>query len=260
MFVKLSKRFFLIPSPQFGDRFRNGLNHNLFDWECDSALFYSGRCALLAGVKLLASVSPEKNEILVPAYICEGALFALRDAGFSFKYYSADDQFNFDRTEMESKINKNTVAILIVHYFGIPQRLETIRTLCNDRNIFLIEDCAHAFGSREVDIPLGSVGDISIFSFKKFLPIGDGGALVVNNKKVRKEFKKIHTVTTSTTKGCPNITVKSLLNTLEYKYGVSIRKNRLRHDMSIEELCPRTDLTRERECFTESEPISDYSK
>ena len=56
--------------------------------------------------------------------------------------------------------------------------------MCKERELFLFEDCAHSLFSSFGDRPLGSYGDVSIFSFRKSLPIPDGGVLVINNPEI----------------------------------------------------------------------------
>ena len=61
----------------------------------------------------------------------------------------------------------NVKAILITHFLGFPQPIDEIKRICNERNLFLIEDCAHAFLSSYNGNPLGSYGDIAVFSLLK---------------------------------------------------------------------------------------------
>ena len=78
-------------------------------------------------------------------------------------------------------MDTGTKALLLIHYFGFPQPVEAIRDLCISRDIVLIEDCSHALFSCYQEKPLGTFGDVAIFSQRKTLPLPDGGALMVNN-------------------------------------------------------------------------------
>jgi dTDP-4-amino-4,6-dideoxygalactose transaminase len=69
---------------------------------------------------------------------------------------------------------------MIVHYFGFPQPLREIRRLCEIHGMALIEDCAHVLCGKSEGEAMGSIGDAAVFSWRKFLPIYDGGDLVMN--------------------------------------------------------------------------------
>lgn len=85
-----------------------------------------------------------------------------------------------DPKDIEKKVNKKTKAIIIVHYGGHPVDLNPLLKLCKEKNIFLIEDCAHATGSFYKGKHVGNFGDLACFSFAaiKNLTTGDGGMLV----------------------------------------------------------------------------------
>lgn len=90
-----------------------------------------------------------------------------------------------DPKDIEKKITPKTKAIIIVHYGGHPVYLDPIIKLCKDKNLILIEDCAHAAGSYYKNKHVGTFGDFSCFSFAaiKNLTTGDGGMLVGSSKK-----------------------------------------------------------------------------
>jgi perosamine synthetase len=71
-------------------------------------------------------------------------------------------------------------AILVAHFFGLPQSLTAIRQWCDQHGIRLIEDCAHAMFGLSDNRAIGSWGDLAIASLTKFLPVPEGGCLVNN--------------------------------------------------------------------------------
>ena len=96
--------------------------------------------------------------------------------------------------QIKKCINKNTKAILILHYQGYSvEYLSELKNLCIKKKIYLIEDAAQALGSYYKNKPLGSFGDFACFSFHetKNLHSGSGGMLVVNNKKFIEKTKSI---------------------------------------------------------------------
>lgn len=91
-----------------------------------------------------------------------------------------------DPKDIEKKITSKTKAIIVVHYGGHPVDLGPIIKLCKDKNIVLIEDCAHATGTYYKNKHVGTFGNFSSFSFAaiKNLTTGDGGMLIGKNKKI----------------------------------------------------------------------------
>jgi dTDP-4-amino-4,6-dideoxygalactose transaminase len=145
--------------------------------------FYTARYALAAGIRGLG-LKPENN-VLVPAYNCGAEIDPVKANRTQLKYYKVRKNLTADLDSLRDSIDKKTKALLITHYFGFPQPLEEIQEICGEHNLFLIEDCAHAFLSSYYDgRPLGSFGDISIFSFRKTVPVPNGGCLVINNDNV----------------------------------------------------------------------------
>jgi hypothetical protein len=74
-------------------------------------------------------------------------------------------------------LSDNTRAVLVIHEFGVPHpHIAKFRSLCDDRKIPLIEDCAHSVDSRWPDGSIvGSVGNYVIYSLSKIFPIPNGG-------------------------------------------------------------------------------------
>ena len=133
-------------------------------------------------------VKPGDN-VLVPAYHCSSLVEPILRYGSNVKFYdiNVDLTTNFD--DVKAKVDRKTRAILAIHYFGFPQPIRKFSELCQARGLYLIEDCAHVFaGKTQDEIVLGDSGDISVFSWRKFLPLYDGGYLVLNNPTLRLEI------------------------------------------------------------------------
>ena len=89
-------------------------------------------------------------------------------------------------SDLKSKINKNTSAILPVHLYGIATNDFEIKKIIKKKKIKVIEDCAQAHGTKIGKKHVGTIGDIGTFSFfpaKNLGAFGDGGAIVTNSKK-----------------------------------------------------------------------------
>lgn len=144
--------------------------------------FYHGRGALWRGIKLLGLGG--RGNVLLPSYHCGVEVEAVRQAGVGIEFYRIKDDMTVDLRILEEKIKAGCTAVLVIHYYGFPQPIEAIRQLCRRHNVFLIEDCAHALFSSYGGQPLGTYGDIAIFSPTKSLSLPDGGALLVNNPEI----------------------------------------------------------------------------
>lgn len=102
------------------------------------------------------------------------------------------DDLNIDPKSIEKKITKKTKAIMVVHYGGNPVDLDEIRKIGKKHGLPIIEDAAHAMGSKYKGKYIGSSGDIVCFSLQvvKIINSGDGG-LISSSKKYYEKLKKI---------------------------------------------------------------------
>ena len=141
--------------------------------------FFSGRNALWHAMKILGLSSGSK--VLIPSYNCGAEVDPISQWGAKIRLYRVGPELRIDLEDLNGKLDRNTKALLVTHYFGFPQEIGVIRKMCDENHVHLIEDCTHAMLSRYENRPLGSFGDISVFSLKKFLPVPDGGMMVINN-------------------------------------------------------------------------------
>ncbi|HET8651939.1 MAG TPA: DegT/DnrJ/EryC1/StrS family aminotransferase [Gaiellaceae bacterium] len=140
------------------------------------SLFARGRHALWEGVRFLG-VEPG-DEILVPAYHCGSEIEALAGAGLICTFYEAGETLQPDDGELESLLTPRSRALFLIHYYGFPQDAPRWRRWCDERGLLLIEDCAQAWLASHDGRPLGSFGDLAIFSLYKTFGVPDGAALV----------------------------------------------------------------------------------
>lgn len=148
--------------------------HCFFTPSCTDALEMT---ALLLNLKT-------GDEVIVPSYSFVSTANAFASNGASIVYADSQEYSpNVDAKSIESKITKNTRAIVVVHYGGYPCDIESIQTIAKKHGVILIEDAACALGSNVKGKPIGSFGDFATFSFHetKNITSGKGGLLVVNN-------------------------------------------------------------------------------
>lgn len=93
------------------------------------------------------------------------------------------DTLNIDASKIKKAITKKTKLIMIAHTLGRPFDLRKIIALCKKYNLWLIEDCCDALGSRYNGKMVGTFGDIATYSFYPAhqITMGEGGAVVTNN-------------------------------------------------------------------------------
>jgi perosamine synthetase len=96
-----------------------------------------------------------------------------------------EDTLNIDADKIEALITDKTVGIICVDYGGHPCDIDKIRKIAKKHKLFVLEDAAHSAGAKYKGKPVGSLVDITSFSFHavKGLATGDGGMLTYENKK-----------------------------------------------------------------------------
>ena len=135
----------------------------------------SGRMALAHALQHMGAGPGTK--ILVPAYHCTALVEPIVWCGATPVFYRTHADLTADLDDLASKVDASTRALLVIHYFGFPQDLATLRAFSDAHDLCLVEDCAHAFFGECQGRPLGSVGDYAIASWWKFFPMLEGGCL-----------------------------------------------------------------------------------
>ena len=119
--------------------------------------------------------------MLVPTFHCPTMVSPIIANGATPIFFPIDGQ-GAPRLDIVSEMKLDNVrAMLVAHYFGIPQPMASIRQFCDRSGISLIEDCAHAMFGAVDGRPVGVWGDFAIASLTKFFPVTDGGCLIVNS-------------------------------------------------------------------------------
>ena len=149
-----------------------------------------GRTALFAGLK---AINVKGGEVIIPSFICTVVRHAVDLAEAKPVFSDINyETFEYDISDLKQKINQNTKAIILVHYFGgVAQNLNKIIELAKEYKIYLIEDCAHSLGAQIKDQKIGSMTDFAIFSLTKNLINGGGGVLTTNNDNIALNTRQV---------------------------------------------------------------------
>lgn len=94
--------------------------------------------------------------------------------------------WQIDPADIKKKITKSTKAIMPVHLYGFPSDMKVIQKIARENNLFIVEDCAEAFGTKLNGVHIGNFGNIAAFSFfgNKTITTGEGGMVTTNSKKL----------------------------------------------------------------------------
>ena len=167
-----------------------------------SDVYLTTSCTAAIQLCSMAIEINEGDEIIIPSYTFSSTPTPFLISGFKIVFADCSEKYpNVSLQNIRDKITKNTKAVMIVHYGGYNNEITQIQKFCSDNNILLIEDAAQAIHSFHYDKPLGSFGDFSVFSFHetKNINCGEGGMLVVNNKKYIDKIEKIYQCGTNRT-------------------------------------------------------------
>lgn len=179
----------------------------------DIAFTKSGRAAIARALRALRIGSGDR--VLVPTFHCPTMIAPVVAVGAEPVYFPIDATGAAMVDAIEPARMEGVRAMLVAHYFGLPQPMGLIRRFCDRLGIALIEDCAHALFGVSDDRPVGSWGDFAIASLTKFLPVVDGGCLVPSARAAGIEAPHRPTISTQ---------IRSLANTIE----LGARHGRLR--------------------------------
>lgn len=177
---------------------------------------------------------PVGKKVLVPSMTFSSTASAILYNQLIPVFVDSDSEtLGMSLDDLEKKYDKDCVAIMPVHYAGHPVPMEQLVPWARQRNLKIIEDCAHTTGSLYKGIPLGLWGDIGCYSFeeKKLMTTGDGGMICSNDVDLLKDVRAMRWVgiDKDNWKSAQKYTDSTLdamhwfyeLNVLGYKYNMN---------------------------------------
>ena len=136
----------------------------------------------------------EGDEVIVPCqtFVATGSAVAI--CGAKPVFAEVDNNFSLDIDDVKKKITRKTKAVIVVHFAGlIQENIFELKEFLDSKEIYLIEDCAHAHGAKIGDTFAGNIGIAGCFSFysTKILTTGEGGMITTNDEELYKKASSL---------------------------------------------------------------------
>ena len=157
------------------------------------------------------------DEVIMPAHTMIATAAAVSYVGAKPILVDIEfDTYNIDPTKIEEKISNKTKCILLVDLFGHPVDYDPILKLSRKYNLYTVDDAAQSHGAKYKGKMVGSLTDISCFSFyaNKIITTGEGGMLLTNNKKIAEKASSFRDL-------CHNKKKRFLHDEIGYNYRMT---------------------------------------
>ena len=152
----------------------------------------SGTAALHASI--LAAGIKESDEILIPSFTFVATANSVACTGAKPVFVDIEkDTYTMDPLDLENKITKKTRAIIPVHLYGHPAKMDEIKEIANKHSIIVIEDACQSLGSTYDGKQTGTLGQMGCFSMyaSKVLTSGEGGAITTDSDEFAEKLRMI---------------------------------------------------------------------
>jgi len=153
----------------------------------------SGTDALFFALKTLGI--GQQDEVIVPAFTYIASALAVTYTGAKPVFVDIEPRsFCIDKDKIEDAITDKTKAIIVVHLYGHPADMVSIKEIATKYNLKIIEDCAQAHGATINSGKVGSFSDIGCFSFypsKNLGAFGDGGIITTDDESIKNKLCKL---------------------------------------------------------------------
>ncbi|WP_456273268.1 UDP-4-amino-4,6-dideoxy-N-acetyl-beta-L-altrosamine transaminase [Bacillus sp. AK031] len=146
---------------------------------------FSNGTAALHGACFAAGIGEGDEVITTPMTFAASSNCVLYQGGKPVFADIDSETYNINPKKVAELINENTKAIIPVHFTGQPVALDEIHQLAKKHNLVVIEDAAHALGATYKGKKIGSLSDMTMFSFHpvKHITSGEGGIITTNNEE-----------------------------------------------------------------------------
>jgi dTDP-4-amino-4,6-dideoxygalactose transaminase len=134
------------------------------------------------------------DEVITPAWSWISTSEVITLTGATPVFADVDSEyFTITGKQVMDKITSRTKAVIVVHLYGQVAEVRAIKALCNQSNIFLIEDCSQAHLSSELGVMAGSMGDYGVFSLyptKNLGAYGDAGCVITSHDRLAERIRR----------------------------------------------------------------------
>ena len=154
------------------------------------AVAVSNGTAALHVACLAAGIGEGDEVITTPITFAASANCVLYCGGMPVFADIDPDTYNISPKELERQITSRTKAIIPVHYTGQPCDMDAILEIARKHDLLVIEDGAHALGASYKGKKIGSIADMTCFSFHPVKPVttGEGGMIVTDNEELYRKL------------------------------------------------------------------------
>lgn len=190
-----------------------------------SAVAVSSGTAALHATMFAIDVNPGDEVILPPITFAATANAVIYQGGTPVFADVRPDNLLLDPEAVKRLITPRTKAIIAVDYAGHPCDYDTLRKIANDNGIILIADACHALGATYHSRKVGTLADLSVFSFHpvKHITTGEGGMIVTNNTGFAEKMRcfRNHGIKTDHRQRSDKGTWRYEMTTLGYNYRIT---------------------------------------
>jgi len=161
-----------------------GVKNSMATSSCTGAMFLALKAL---GIK-------KGDEVLVPELTWVATATVVVHTGAKPIFVDVDEKtWTMDPNKIEEKITSKTKAIMPVHLYGHPSKMDQIMEIAKKYNLFIVEDAAPAIGAEFMGKKVGGFGDVGAFSFQgaKMLVTGEGGMVLTDNDTIFNRIQKL---------------------------------------------------------------------
>lgn len=175
------------------------LGQEVADFEKEFAAYLSGKYCVgvacgLDALRIAFRILEigQGDEVIAPANTYIASIMGITLNGATPVLVEPDSYYNIDVDRIEEYITNRTKAILVVHLYGQPAKMDRIMEIAKKYDLRVVEDCAQAHGATFAGKKVGTFGDVGCFSFyptKNLGCYGDGGAIVTSSVDLEQKAK-----------------------------------------------------------------------
>jgi len=164
------------------------------------AVSFTSGTAALHGAAFAAGLKPGDEAITTPMTFAATANCVLYQGATPLFADVSRDTLNLDPEQVAEKISSRTRAILPVDFAGHPADLAAILKMARERGLIVIEDACHALGAEYQGKKVGSMADLTVFSFHpvKHITTGEGGMVTANDARLAETLRRFRSQGIST--------------------------------------------------------------